>query len=145
MDFTRHYLGGDYTLATLASLGPLTPNLLLAACFAAGRSAAMLRPALQAAVIEQVPAQALPAAVAPNGISYNIARTVDPAIGGVIVATVDLCGVRTQCRVLSAAQRSAQSVGARTERSRLLPRTDRPRDSFSGGRDIATRPRLWSC
>lgn len=42
-------------------------------------------PAWQAAVSEQVPAQALPAAIAINGISYNIARSVGPA--GIIVAT----------------------------------------------------------
>jgi hypothetical protein len=33
-----------------------------------------------------VPAEALPSAVALNGISYNIARSIRPAIGGVIVA-----------------------------------------------------------
>ena len=41
----------------------------------------------QASVSEQVPAEALPAAVALNGISYNIARSFGPAIGGVIVAS----------------------------------------------------------
>jgi predicted MFS family arabinose efflux permease len=34
-----------------------------------------------------VPAEALPSAVALNGISYNIARSFGPAIGGVIVAS----------------------------------------------------------
>jgi MFS family permease len=37
-------------------------------------------------VSEQVPSEALPSAVALNGISYNIARSFGPAIGGVIVA-----------------------------------------------------------
>ena len=39
-----------------------------------------------ASVSEQVPAEALPSAVALNSISYNIARSFGPAIGGVIVA-----------------------------------------------------------
>ena len=47
---------------------------------------ALFGPAWQASVNEQVPADALPAAVALNGISYNIARSFGPAIGGVIVA-----------------------------------------------------------
>lgn len=75
------------TLTALAWLGLLTPDLLLALCFAAGCGTAMLGPAWQAAVSEQVPPHAVPAAVALNGISYNIARSVGPAIGGIIVAT----------------------------------------------------------
>ena len=47
----------------------------------------MFGPARQASVSEQVPAEALPSAVALNGISYNIARSFGPAIGGVIVAS----------------------------------------------------------
>lgn len=80
-------LSATTTLTVLASLGLLTPDLLLALCFAAGCGTAMFGPAWQAAVSEQVPEQALPAAVALNGISYNIARSVGPAIGGIIVAT----------------------------------------------------------
>ena len=48
---------------------------------------ALFGPAWQASVSEQVPAEALPSAVALNGISYNIARSFGPAIGGVIVAS----------------------------------------------------------
>ena len=48
---------------------------------------ALFGPAWQASVSEQVPAEALPSAVALNGISYNIARSFGPAIGGLIVAS----------------------------------------------------------
>jgi len=48
---------------------------------------ALFGPAWQASVSEQVPVEALPSAVALNGISYNIARSFGPAIGGVIVAS----------------------------------------------------------
>jgi hypothetical protein len=47
---------------------------------------ALFGPAWQASVSEQVPVEALPSAVALNSISYNIARSFGPAIGGVIVA-----------------------------------------------------------
>ena len=65
----------------------MTPALLLVSCFIIGSGMALFGPAWQASVSEQVPAEALPAAVALNGISYNIARSFGPAIGGVIVAS----------------------------------------------------------
>jgi MFS family permease len=80
-------LGAATLLTALAWLGLLTPNLLLALCFAVGCGTAMMGPAWASAVGEQVPPQALPSAVALNGISYNIARSVGPAIGGIVVAT----------------------------------------------------------
>ena len=61
--------------------------LLLVSCFTIGSGMALFGPAWQASVSEQVPAEALPSAVALNGISYNIARSFGPAIGGVIVAS----------------------------------------------------------
>lgn len=67
-------------------LGALTPPMLLGFCFLVGSGAAIFGPSWQASVAEQVPADALPAAVALNGISYNLARSVGPAIGGVLVA-----------------------------------------------------------
>lgn len=47
---------------------------------------ALFGPAWQSSVNEQVSAQMLPAAIALNSISYNIARSFGPAIGGIIVA-----------------------------------------------------------
>lgn len=79
-------LAGATVLTALAWLGLLTPNLLLTLCFASGCGTALMGPAWQSAVSEQVPAEALPAAVALNGISYNIARSIGPAIGGIVVA-----------------------------------------------------------
>ena len=64
----------------------MSPGLLLIFCFIVGSGMALFGPAWQASVNEQVPVEALPAAVALNGISYNIARSFGPAIGGVIVA-----------------------------------------------------------
>jgi MFS family permease len=64
----------------------MTPDLLLALCFTVGSGMALFGPAWQASVSEQVPSEALPSAVALNSISYNIARSFGPAIGGVIVA-----------------------------------------------------------
>ena len=80
-------LAGSISLSVLAWLGVMTPALLLVSCFIIGSGMALFGPAWQASVSEQVPAEALPSAVALNGISYNIARSFGPAIGGVIVAS----------------------------------------------------------
>ena len=46
---------------------------------------ALYGPAWQASVIEQVKPETLPAAVALSSVSYNIARSFGPAIGGLLV------------------------------------------------------------
>ncbi len=79
-------LTGAVTLAVLAHLNAITPNSLLIFCFMIGSGMALFGPAWQASVSEQVPTDTLPAAVALNGISYNIARSFGPALGGIIVA-----------------------------------------------------------
>jgi len=79
-------LSGAIGLTTFSWLGGVTPNSLLAFCFAVGCGMALMAPAWQSSVREQVPPGALPSAVALNSISYNIARSVGPAIGGIIVA-----------------------------------------------------------
>jgi MFS family permease len=80
-------LAGASALTVLAWLNLVTPNILLALCFVVGSGMALFGPAWQSSVSEQVPAETLPSAVALNGISYNIARSFGPAIGGIVVAT----------------------------------------------------------
>ncbi len=79
-------LAGATVLTALAWLNLVTPNILLALCFIVGSGMALFGPAWQSSVNEQVPPETLPAAVALNGISYNIARSFGPAIGGIVVA-----------------------------------------------------------
>ncbi|HEY0334939.1 MAG TPA: MFS transporter [Stenotrophomonas sp.] len=74
------------TLATLAHLQLLTPWTLVALTFAMGVGAAMALPAQAAIVSELVPRPMLAPAVALNSIGMNIARSIGPAIGGLIVA-----------------------------------------------------------
>jgi MFS family permease len=79
-------LAGATALTVLSWLGQINPQILLTLCFVVGSGMALFGPAWQSSVSEQVPAETLPSAVALNGISYNIARSFGPAIGGVIVA-----------------------------------------------------------
>lgn len=73
-------------LSALQAFGLVTPWLLLGFCFLIGCSIALFSPAWQASVTEQVPPDALAPAIALNSISFNLARSLGPAIGGVIVA-----------------------------------------------------------
>ncbi len=73
-------------LAVCAWVGWITPWLLLLFTFLIGCGAAFNAPAWQAAVGDMVPRDELPAAVALNSMGFNVARSIGPAIGGVIVA-----------------------------------------------------------
>jgi MFS family permease len=64
-------LAGSISLSALAWLGVMTPALLLVSCFTIGSGMALFGPAWQASVSEQVPAEALPSAVAPRRRQSN--------------------------------------------------------------------------
>ncbi|HJR22827.1 MAG TPA: MFS transporter [Dongiaceae bacterium] len=66
--------------------GVMTPWLLLTFTFLVGCGNAIYGPAWQSSVGEVVPRSELPSAVALNSLGFNLARTVGPAIGGLIVA-----------------------------------------------------------
>lgn len=73
-------------LVLFAWTGLITPWLLLLFAFAIGCGGAFNAPAWQASVGDMVPRTEVPAAVALNSMGFNIARSVGPAIGGLIVA-----------------------------------------------------------
>ncbi len=72
-------------LTILAFLGLTSPWVLLVFCSLIGGGVALFGPAWQASIRDQVAANQLPAAIALGTISYNIARSVGPALGGLIV------------------------------------------------------------
>lgn len=72
-------------LAAIAFLGLVTPWLLLGFCALIGAGVALYSPSWQASIPEQVSREHLPAAVALGTISYNLARSFGPALGGLIV------------------------------------------------------------
>jgi predicted MFS family arabinose efflux permease len=73
-------------LAVCAWAGVITPWLLLLFTFLIGCGSAFNAPAWHASVGDLVPRKELPGAIALNSLGFNIARSVGPAIGGVIVA-----------------------------------------------------------
>lgn len=72
-------------LTAIAYLGATTPWILLLFCVLIGAGVALYSPSWQASIGEQVSAAHLPAAIALGTVSYNVARSFGPAIGGLIV------------------------------------------------------------
>jgi MFS family permease len=72
-------------LALLSYLGLTTPWILLAFCTLIGSGVALYGPAWQASIGEQVEPALVPKAIALGSISYNLARSFGPALGGLIV------------------------------------------------------------
>lgn len=73
-------------LAVFTWVGWMWPWLLLAFTFLIGCGAAFNAPAWQASVGDMVPRAQIAHAVALNSMGFNIARSLGPAIGGLIVA-----------------------------------------------------------
>jgi MFS family permease len=135
-------LVGATVLTVLAWLGLVTPNILLALCFVVGSGMALFGPAWQASVSEQVPAETLPAAVALNGISYNIARSFGPAIGGIVVATSGAVAAFAVNAVLYLPLMVVLFLWNRTHEPSRLPRERLNRAIVSGVRYIANSPSI---
>ena len=135
-------LAGATALTTLAWLGLVTPNLLLALCFAVGSGMALMGPAWQSSVSEQVPAEALPSAVALNGISYNIARSVGPAIGGIVVATAGAVAAFALNALLYLPLMVALFLWKRVSQPSRLPPEKLNRAMISGMRYITNSPSI---
>lgn len=73
-------------LAVATFLGWITPWTLLIFTFLIGCGTALNAPTWQAAVGDMVPRKVLADAVTINSVGFNIARSIGPAIGGMLVA-----------------------------------------------------------
>lgn len=73
-------------LATLSYAGWITPILLLAFTLSVGAGTALNSPAWQASVRQQVDPSEIPQAITLNSISFNIARSIGPALGGLLIS-----------------------------------------------------------
>lgn len=73
-------------LATLAWAGAITPFWLLFFTMAIGAGFALNGPAWGASVRQLVPREDLPQAISLNTIAFNLARTLGPALGGVVLS-----------------------------------------------------------
>ncbi len=76
-------------LAALAYLGMIGPITLLAFTLTVGVGTSLNSPAWQSSVRQTVPRGELPQAIALNSMSFNTARSVGPALGGVLISVWD--------------------------------------------------------
>src|ERR1700754_3272145 len=135
-------LCGATALTLLDWFGLTTPNTLLVLCFVVGSGMALFGPAWQSSVSEQVPAETLPSAGALNGISYNIARSFGPAIGGIIVASAGAVAAFAATAVLYLPLFTVLFLWRRPKVPSRLPRERLNRAIVSGVRYIANSPSI---
>jgi MFS family permease len=74
------------TLAVVTLTGIVTPSMLLTLAFALGIANALNDPAWYAVLPELVPGDEVAAGVTLSAVGINVARTLGPALGGLIVA-----------------------------------------------------------
>jgi MFS family permease len=82
-------VGAAGLLGIFTLLGWVTPWLLLAFTFMLGLGAVMNDPAWQAITPEIVCAENHAPAVALNSVGFNVARSVGPALGGIVIAATN--------------------------------------------------------
>ncbi len=73
-------------LAAATYRGVMSPMLLLVLTLLLGIGTALNSPAWQASVRQQVGIRDLPQAIALNTVSFNLARTIGPAVGGLLIS-----------------------------------------------------------
>jgi len=135
-------LSGATALSLLAWFNLITPHILLTFCFVVGSGMALFGPAWQSSVSEQVPSETLPSAVALNGISYNIARSFGPAIGGIVVAAAGAVAAFAANAVLYIPLLVVLFLWRRVSEPSRLPRERLNRAIVSGVRYIANSPSI---
>lgn len=79
-------LGAAALLGVLTMAGKAGPLTLLLLTFALGLGSTMNGPAWQATVPQLVPREQLASAIALNSVQFNIARSIGPALGGLVIS-----------------------------------------------------------
>ena len=121
-------------LAVLTALHLITPGVLLLLTLALSIGDALEAPTWRAVLPEVVPQEGLMSAIALNGIEFNLARAIGPALGGFLIAT---SGITTVFSLNAASYLGVLGVIARWKRP-----SDQPgslRETVSGAIRAAVR------
>ncbi len=133
--FTESWMMGvALILAILTIAGVMSPWILLVLTFALSAGDAFETPAWRAILPELVPKEDLAAASALNGIEFNLARAVGPALAGAIIS---VAGVAAAFVANFVSFFGVILVVARWKRS--VRRRSSPPESFSGATVAAIR------
>ena len=133
--FTESWMMGvESILAILTIAGVMSPWILLVLTFALSAGDAFETPAWRAILPELVPKEDLAAASALNGIEFNLARAVGPALAGAIIS---VAGVATAFVANSISFFGVILVVVRWKRP--VRKRSAPPESFSGATVAAIR------
>jgi MFS family permease len=128
--FTESWMMGvALILAILTIAGVMSPWILLVLTFALSAGDAFETPAWRAILPELVPKEDLAAASALNGIEFNLARAVGPALAGTIIS---VAGVATAFVANFLSFFGVILVVARWKRPVRSGKRNAPPESFSG-------------
>ncbi|AEM41992.1 MFS transporter [Ketogulonicigenium vulgare] len=108
-------------LALFALMGWLSPWVLLGFTFLVGCGNALNNPSWQASVADIVQRDQLPMAVSYNAISFNLARSMGPAVGGLIVSTIGPVGAFAVNALTYLGPLTAIGTWKAPQRERTLP------------------------
>ncbi len=128
------------TLATF--FGVLTPWSLLVFTFLIGCGTALNNPSWQASVGDIVPREQVPAAVMANGMSFNLMRSVGPALGGLIIVAAGATAAFSLNAVSYLAMILALALWTRPPIERTLPRERFGQAAAAGIRYVGLSPNL---
>lgn len=129
-------------LALVAYLGWITPWVLLTFTFLIGAGTALNNPAWQASVGDMVPRKDVPGAVSLNSLSFNMTRSVGPAIGGAIVAFGGAAAAFTANAVSYVALMATLLRWKTSVPANPLPREDVGQAIVAGLRYVSMSPNL---
>lgn len=127
-------LSAAVALAALTLLHLITPWILLLLTLALSMGDALEAPTWRAVLPEVVPEEDLLPAMALNGIEFNLARAIGPALGGFLIA---VAGVGTAFTLNALSFLGVLWVIARWRRPRRLQSV--PRETLSGATRAAIR------
>ena len=128
------------TLATWFDV--LTPWLLLAFTFLIGCGAALHNPSWQATVGDIVPREQVTAAITANSMSFNLMRSVGPALGGFIIVLAGAAAAFAFNTVSYLALITALLLWRQQTEARGLPREPFRQAATAGIRYVGLSPNL---
>ena len=120
----------------------LTPWLLLTFTFLIGCGAALHNPSWQATVGDIVPREQVPAAVTANSMSFNMMRSVGPALGGFIIVLAGAAAAFAFNAVSYLALIAALLLWRRQSETSSLPREPFRQAATAGIRYVGLSPNL---
>lgn len=129
-------------LAALTVAGLVTPAVLLALTFALGLGQAVTMPSWQAIQPDLVDRAEIPQAAALNGVNFNVARAVGPAVGGIFIASLGPAAVFVLNGVSFAGTLAVLALWRRPQTARAFPAEHLWPAVRSGWRFVASAPRM---